>query len=568
MASSVRSSRADRKKRHTPRERVGRVPLLPPMPDARFWIGAAVLLVLCLACYGTTLKPGTDFVWDDVAITDNRIVKLPGGIADIWLRPSENSHEEHYWPLVYTTFWAEYHLYKAVVPSSGGLWAPGYRSVNVLLHGANCVLIWLLLRRLKVKGAWFGAALFAVHPVHAESVAWIIERKDVLSGLFYLLAFHFHLGFTETRDRRRQFLAVGLFVAGMLSKSIVVTLPVAILIILWWRNGRLTRADLTGVAPMLTAGFVIAAADTIRGRLYYPNPFEILLTERLLIAPRAFWWYLQKLVWPGEQMAIYPKFASPAVGGVALVAVIGLLAALWALRHRIGRGPLAVFLYYGVTLAPVLGIITFGFMQYSYVADRFQYLASMAPLALFAAAGTALAAKGGRALLVPAGVVGAVLIALLGWKTYRYAPFYAHHEALWSRNVALNPEAWEAHQQLGRLLADRGAAERNEELGRRGIAHLQRSIELNPRYYEAHYNLGAAWHIRREAAAAEAAFRRALELNPDYGLAHNGLGAVLAETGRYAEAIPHFEEALDINPYDAEAARNLELAREELQKSR
>lgn len=529
-----------------------------PWDGPGFWRGALLILLLCAAAYVTVLRPGAGFVWDDVAITENRVVLAPSGLADIWFRPLENTHEEHYWPLVYTTFWLEHKLW--------GLRAPLFHAANVLLHAANCLLIWSLLQRLKVPGSWLAAVLFAVHPVHAESVAWVIERKDVLSGLFYLLAFHAHLSFADGGERRRQILAVVFYAAGLLSKSVVVTLPAALLVALWWRGGTLTRRNLLGLLPMAGVGAVIVLADILYVRAFHPPLFQVPLAERLLVVPRAFWFYLGKLLWPAEQMAIYPRWpiSTEVAAGLAALAGLIMIAAILSLFQKgLGRGPLAALLFYFVTLAPTLGFVTFGFMRYSYVADRYQYLASLGPLAL--AAGTAaVLADRSRIPLRVLQAVGFVVVAVLAVLTARHAYAYGEPEVLWSRNIDLNEKAWEPRQQLGRMLADRGIAENNGEVAARGIRLLEDSIRMNPGFFEAHYNLGTAYHALGHHAQAEHHFRRALELNPDYFLAYNGLAAVMAETGRLAEAIPLFEKTLEYDSYHSEAAENLRLAREQL----
>ena len=155
------------------------------------------------------------FLWDDRVFTEARAVREWSGLWTLWFRPSEIGNEAHYWPLVYSSFWLEHKLW--------GFDPAGYHAVNVLLHGANGVMLWRLARRLELPGAWLLAALFAVHPLHVESVAWVIERKDLLSGLFYLGAFGAWLRFAEQpRGGGRHYaLALALFVLGLLCKSMV-----------------------------------------------------------------------------------------------------------------------------------------------------------------------------------------------------------------------------------------------------------------------------------------------------------------------------------------------------------
>ena len=304
------------------------------------------------------------------------VVHAASGLWNIWFSPSDIKNEGHYWPLVYTSFWLEHKLW--------GLAPAGYHAVNVLLHLINVLLLWRLLLQLAVPGALVIAAVFAVHPLHVESVAWIIERKDVLSALFYLTAVLAWIRFTEAPRPRGYALALVLFTAGLLSKSVVVTLPVALLIWHWWQHGRVTRTDLLRLAPFFAVAAGITAAD-----LSFYTSREALelgcsLPERVLIAARALWFYVGKLLWPTELAVIYPLWEIDTGNLLAWGYVAGataLAAVLWLGRRRLGRGPLAGALFFAVTLAPVLGFVDYGYMQFSFVADRFQYLAGIGVLA-------------------------------------------------------------------------------------------------------------------------------------------------------------------------------------------
>ena len=364
---------------------------------------ALALAALVVVSYFPALQGG--FVWDDVTFSEEPVIHSPGALRSIWLAPADIRNEGHYWPLVYTSFWLEHRLW--------GLQPAGYHAVNLLLHLLICLLLWRLLLRLQVPGALLIAAVFAVHPLHVESVAWIIERKDLLSALFYLGAVLTWLRFTEVERVGHYLLLVLLFAAGLLSKSVVVTLPLALLLVQWWRVGRVTRRDLLRVAPLLVLGAVVTAAD-----LAYYRGREVLelgytLAERMLIAGRALWFYAGKLVWPLELMVIYPQWeldARSLAGWGYVAAAAGLPLALWLLRERIGRGPLAGALYFALTLGPVLGFVDYGYLQFSFVADRFQYLAGIGVLAVLLGAAAHAVGK------LPAGVP-----ATGGWQRLRYA---------------------------------------------------------------------------------------------------------------------------------------------------
>ena len=308
------------------------------------------------------------------------------------------------------------------------------------------------------------AAVFAVHPLHVESVAWIIERKDVLSALFYLTAVLVWVRFEESPGPGRYGLALALFAAGLLAKSVVVTVPAALLILQWWRRGRVTAVDLLRMAPLVAVGLAITLADYAFYVSREPLDLGYTLVERALIAARALWFYAGKLVWPADLMVIYPLWEIDARDPLAWAWVAG-AAALWAARRRIGRGPLAGALFFAVTLAPVLGFVDFGYMQFSFVADRFQYLAGIGVLAVLI--GTAAHAVGTlpeRVLpeRVRTGALGlaVALILSLAVLTYRRAGVYRDEITLFSHVVAHNPEARDAHHNLGGALSE---AERFEE---------------------------------------------------------------------------------------------------------
>ena len=254
---------------------IGKTQSFPvPREATRFFDGfsrrdaLAVLALGLLAgvCYLPAMLWG-GLIWDDFIWSQSRAVLEWSGLSTIWSWPSRIHREVHYWPLTYTTFWLEHKIW--------GLAPAGYHVVNVLLHLLNSLLVWRLLLRLAVPGAWVVAAVFAVHPLHVESVAWIIERKDVLSGLFYLAAVLVWLRFLEQPRPWRYGLALLLFVAGLLSKSIVVTLPVALLILQWWKEGRITVRDLRRVAPFFLVALLITAVDlysSVQGTVSWTTP--------------------------------------------------------------------------------------------------------------------------------------------------------------------------------------------------------------------------------------------------------------------------------------------------------
>ena len=542
-------------------------------------LALVALGLLVVVCYLPAMLWG-GFVWDDNIFIKVDPVREASGLWQIWFAPSAIEKEGHYWPLVYTTFWLEHKLW--------GFDPTGYHIVNVLLHLANTLLLWHLLRRLAVPGAWMVAAVFAVHPLHVESVAWVIERKDVLSGLFYLAAVLAYMRFVEQPSRGWYAGSLALYAVGMLSKSIVVTLPVALLIWPWWKQGRVTSTDLWRVVPFFAVGLVIAVGDLS----FYRSsegaaPLGYSLTERMLIAARALWFYAGKLLWPSELAVIYPRWnirvADPLAWGY-LLAAVALAVALWHFRHQLGRGPLAGALFFAVTLSPVLGFVDHGYMQYAFVADRFQYLAGIGVMAVVIGAAT----YGVRRLsgLWQKGALGgaAVILVVLGMLTWRQASIYRDDETFCRHIIALNPQALNAHRHLGMALYEQGRYA--EALGPAHIAvdqrpnyskthitlgnvlsalgrfdeaetHLRRAIALNPEAHKAHLSLGNVLYKQGRYAEALDAAQVALEQDPEFSEAHSNLGAILAALGRFDEAETHLRRAIALNPAGRDAHHNL-----------
>ena len=530
------------------------------------WLGAIALLVV--VSYFPALQGG--FVWDDVIFSEEPVIHSVEGLRSIWLSPADIKNEGHYWPLVYSSFWLEHKIW--------GLNPLGYHAVNILLHLVNCLLLWRLLDRLSVPGALLIAALFAVHPLHVESVAWIIERKDVLSGLFYLAAVLTWVRFDESPGPGRYALALVLFAAGLLSKSVVVTLPAALLIWHWWQRGRVTPVDLLRLAPFVAVGVAITLADLAFYTSREPLELGYTLAERALIAARALWFYAGKLIWPLDLAVIYPLWeidTGDLLAWAYLAGAAALAALLWVGRRRIGRGPLAGALFFAVTLAPVLGFVDYGYMQFSFVADRFQYLAGIGLLAAAAGAAVHGVAKLPEAARTKANGLAVAVILAFAVLTWRQAGIYHDEVALFSHVVAHNPQARDAHLNLASALfeadrfeeglaASRIAVQQRPDsagalanLGRALVGleqfeeaerHLRRAVLADPRSTTAHQNLAEALRKQQRYAEAVDTYRAVLAIDEHFALAYAGMGTALIGDRRYAEAVPALERALSLEP--------------------
>jgi protein O-mannosyl-transferase len=508
-------------------------------------LGLCALFAFTLIAYAPAFRAG--FVWDDDAITNNELMRSGRGLVKLWTEPAANPREEHYWPVVYSAFWLQHQLW--------GPSALGYHAVGVLLHVVNSVLLWQLLRRLKVRGAWFAGAVFALHPVHVESVAWVIELKDVLSAFFYLVAFGAYLRFLDGRCIAVWWLAFVLFVCGLLSKSMVVTLPLAFLVYHWWQGDRIGRRVLLPVLPFFVVATAIICADLwLIAHSENKADLHLSVIEKGLLAARTFCFYAGKILWPANLAVIYPRWEiapRDPRSYVYLVGAIGLFASLFTLRRRLTRGPFAALAFYVITLAPVLGFMEFAYMMHSFVADRFQYLASAGPIALAASLFSLVARAESRTRRTLASVAGAGILLTLGIMTFHHAELYRNTATLLRSALQKNPDAWVAHRGLAADLVRRGRM--NEAL-----AHFQTALDLKPDSAMTHYHMANALLRARKTDDASQHFQAAIRLKPDFAAPHLGYGVVLASSGRMDEAAHEFREALRLDPRSVSARKNLD----------
>ena len=453
------------------------------------------------------------------------------GLATMWRHVTVL---QQYYPLTGTTFWLDYQLW--------GFWTPAYHIENVLLHLLNALLFWRLLRRLAVPGAGLAAAVFALHPLMTESAGWITERKNVLSLGFYLGAFLSYGRFTgfwsrpserapdqpfpEDRHWGAYVAALLLFTAADLAKATAFSLPAVLLLAAWWKQGRLRwRADVLPALPffLVSIGLGTVVFWLERNTLGASGPeWGFSWGERCLIAGRAVWFYVGKLMWPLDLCFVYPRWhldsgslAQWLFPLAALVAVV----ALWLLQRRIGRGPLAAALYFGGTLFPVIGFMNAFFMRYSFVCDHWSYLSSLAPIAL----GAALATQGARRLRVtrPGSVLATVTLALLATLTWRQSAMYRDNERLFRTTLARNPAADMAHNNLGLLLFRTGEVDE-------ALMHFRKAVELRPDSAHAHNNLANALRLTGSAREAIAHYELSLKLEPANARTWNNLATLLA----------------------------------------
>lgn len=515
-------------------------------PIRSAWGNGVLLFFAVLVVYWPALSG--EFLWDDHAHVTRPELRTIEGLFRIW---NEIGATQQYYPLLHTAFWIEYQLW--------GEWVVGYHLTNVIWHAGAAVLLGTLLRRLEVPGAWWGALLFAVHPVCVESVAWISEQKNTLSLLLYLAAANLYLGYVAHRKASAYLWATVFFVLALLTKTVTATLPAALLVVLWWRQGRIeVRKDVLPLLPwfILGVGGGLLTAwleHTLIGA--QGEDFILDPVERLLLAGRVVWFYAGKLLWPYPLIFIYPRWNIDAASWsqylfplAALAVLMGLMALVVRLRLR---APLAVALIFGGTLVPVLGFINVFPFLFSFVADHFQYHASPAFFAGVAAGLALLSKRVGRPLVT--GTAALVLVLILCVLSWRQAHMYKNNFALYETTLARNPAAWMAHTNLGIALVDSGRAEV-------ALPHYRTALDLRPRYPEGENNLGFALSQLGRNAEALPHLRKAVELKPDYPQARNNLARTLMAAGRTEEGLAAFREMKKWYPNDGDTHFNLGLA--------
>ena len=524
---------------------------------------AAALISLIILAYLPAILWG-GFVWDDDDyVTENDTLRDLEGLGRIWF---EIGAVPQYYPLLHTALWIQYQLWE--------LEPMGYHLVNVVFHALNAVMLWLVLKRLRVPGAFVAAAIFGVHPVEVESVAWVAELKNVLSGTFYLAAMLAYFRFdspeprgdASDRPQRRPWqpwvLALLLFVAALLCKTIASSMPVAILLLTWWKRGRIGRREIAPTLPFFVIGAPMGLFTAWMERAVVGAvgaEFSFSLVDRVLIAGRALWFYAGKILWPYPTIYIYPKWDlhSPLTYALTLGA-IALPVVLWLTRNRIGRGPFTAVAFFGLTVSPALGLLNHYLMRYFFVADHFQYLASIGIITL----AVALVVRAGQRLEVsPRGMTtaGMVVLVLLAVGTWRQASAYDDEETIWRDTVAKNPGAYVAYNNLGGILLGRGEVEE-------ALRYLEHAVTLDPSYPDAQNNLGIALHESGRVSEAIEHYRESIELDPFRADAHINLGISLASLGRFGEAEERLAEGTRLGPDLPLAWYNLGLVRLALRK--
>ncbi|MBN2019024.1 MAG: tetratricopeptide repeat protein [Sedimentisphaerales bacterium] len=507
------------------------------------------IITVCFAAYIPAMKAG--FIWDDdYYVTNNQLLTEPGGLYRIWTSGTVTSQ---YFPLTYTTFWLEYRLW--------GLNPVGYHVVNIAIHIINSLLLWLVLRRLSIPGAWFASAVFALHPVQVESVAWITERKNLLMLLFSLLSFLCWLKFVL--DNKTGPKAILLYVASLLlfalalfGKATACTLPPAMLLILWFKRIPLRARRILEIFP-----FFVMAVGMGLFIMWWEQHHQgtgtinlgLNLLDRFLIAGRALWFYLSKLFWPVNLTFSYPRWnIDPAAIRQYLWPAAGILLIIsaWLLRKRLGRAPLTAILFFAVTLFPVLGFFSLFTFMYTFVADHYQYAACIGPITLVAASGALFMRKSipGIKFIVPL-IASAVLLTLASL-TCLQSGIYLDKMSLWKNTVNKNPGSFLANAQLFKLLFDQGNVPEAK-------FHLERALHLAPYvqkidsrvYASLHYQMGLVLEKEGKLSDAAGQYQKVLDATDYFEVrmtAYYHLGKILSLQNNIEPAREHLLRAIEI----------------------
>lgn len=488
---------------------------MKPLTPKQNWLVGLLLVAATFIAYQPMWQAG--FIWDDDGfLLNNPLIHRPNGLFHFWFTTSAPD----YFPLTSTTLWLEWRLW--------GEKPLGYHLVNVLLHALSAVLWWRVLEKLRMPLPWLAAALFALHPVAVDSVAWITERKNTLSMFFFALSL---LCYLKADAQRWYWLSLLAFLCALLSKTAPVMLPFVLLLCDWWRSEqkKFSQRELFRVAPFFLLSLALGLVTVwfqhhraISGDASVVRADS--LPTRIAGAGWAIWFYLFKALLPVNLSFVYPRWkidtANPLVYAPALLVVAALLF-FWLKRERWGKGWFFALAYFVLLLLPILGFLNIYFMRYSLVADRWNYFSIIAPMVLLAAGTGCIANHGGQSSLLVSKVLGGVLLLAFGLLTWEHSGTYQDPETLWRTTVARNPSSAMAWNCLGDAVLQNGKLEE-------AISYFEKSLAIDPGDPLVQNNLAAALLRRGQANKAIAVLENGLVHGPKNGEPQNNLAWLLA----------------------------------------
>ena len=502
---------------------------------------------------------GGGFIWDDDAHITREWLRSLQGLWSIWFKLGAT---QQYYPLIHSAFWFEHALW--------GDTAWCYHLTNIFLHSIACFILVAVLRRLEIPGAWVAGFIFALHPVHVESVAWITEQKNTISAIFYLLAAFNYIKFDKERIWMQYGFATLFFVLALLSKTVTASLPAALLVIFWWKRGKLTfKGDVLPLLPWFILGASGGIFTAWVERVFigaqgsdYLSAVTLTPFTRYLLAGHVIWFYLAKLIWPANLIFIYEHWNISASNPWDYTYSIGIFILLGGLLKfalkpwsgvtagTLSRAPLAGFLFFSGTLFPVLGFANVYPFMFSYVADHFQYLASLGIIVPIAAGLTLWVDKLSGENKGMGSAIGGVLLALLGFLSWNQCSIYSDAQTLYQATITRNPSCWMAHNNLGAILLGQGKVQESAD-------QFQAALNIRPPYPDAQSNMCSVLIRTGHYQEAIVHGMEAVRLRPTSAENENNLAIALADIGRTSEAVIHYKAALKIRPNYVEVLNNL-----------
>jgi tetratricopeptide (TPR) repeat protein len=538
---------------------------IDPPKTNRPWLSISVcifLAALTWIVFGQTLRHEFVNYDDQNYVYEN--AKITRGLSTAGLAWAfTHVHAQNWHPLTTISHMLDCQLY--------GLRAGGHHFTNVLLHMIAVILLFLVFRQM-TGALWrsaFVAAVFAIHPLHVESVAWLAERKDVLSGVFFMLTLGAYIHYVRAPSIGRYFAVTCLFAFGLMSKPMLVTIPFVLLLLDYWPLNRcqtpnvrrhkagfesapvekhsLARVILEKI-PLLALSAASSVATLLAQREAIGWIEQLPLAWRLNNAAVTYLIYVWQMLWPVRLAVFYPHPENRLPGWEIMLAVAGLIAVtagVFALRKK---HPYLItgWLWYLVMLVPVIGVMQVGWQGR---ADRYTYLPQIGLyiLVTWAAADLLASWRRQREIL---GAGAAIIIAVLSWRAWIQTSFWSNSEKLWTHTLAVTSDNDVAQNNLGIILLAHGKL--NE-----AISRFQAAVNLRPENGPAHDNLAKAFLQKGQVADAMVHYRKLLEIQPENVEARNILGTVLIQQGQVREALEQWQETLAIQPENGNAKSNL-----------
>lgn len=529
------------------------------------FLRALALAALCLAVYFPLHSAG--FFWDDLYwIVNNPFVHRWSGLVNIWFQPDTFLQ---YYPLTTTGFLLQWMLW--------GTHPLGYHIVSVLLQIFNAILLWRLLLRLRFRAAWLMAAIFAIHPVVVESVAWVVEQKNLISGALVLMAVWAWVRFTAldhsdedlqrappALDWKFYWLATILYLLALLAKTYVCALPAAILVLTWWKTGRLGAKHILASGPwfgLSVAAGLMAIWRERTGAGAMGSYFHFSMRQHLIIAGKDLWFYPAKLLWPHPILSIYPRWHIRHFSALDLIyplaaALVG--AVLFAGCRRIGRGPAAATAIYAIMVSPSLGFFAFSGMSSTFVTDHYFYLGCISLIVLGvqwvdglprratdlgqSISGAIARHRAKRGIAMAAGC-GVLLV--LGILSFRRSVNYRSVKAIWAQELRYNKDCPAAYDNLGAMALNAGHYQKAITLAEHGYSLAPKMDVVGSGI------IGAGYMRLHKYQQAITWLRRSLGPDPYYPIAIAQIAYCYEQTGNVKMALKDLHRGLTLMPHSA-----------------